>query len=150
MTYSAMLYCVFTAAAALAQAPSIKVTLLGTSWPSIALERAEAGTLVQAGTETLLFDCGRGVPEPLNQIGAGSVSRVFLTHLHSDHTQGLPVLWMGQWSARRNNPLALYGPGAEVDQPTGTTGLAAQLMTAYATNTHIRRLDTVWITVAVP
>ena len=67
------------------------------------------------------------------------MSRIFLTHLHSDHTQGLPVLWMGQWSARRNNPLALYGPGADVDQPTGTTGLAAQLVTAYATDTHIRR-----------
>ena len=122
-----------------AQSSSIKVTLLGTSGPSMAIDRPESGTLVQAGGENLLFDCGRGVPERLNQLGVGNINKVFLTHLHSDHTQGLPILWMGGWNGRGTTPLSLWGPGSDVDQPTGTTGLAAQLTTAYATNTHIRR-----------
>ena len=121
------------------QSSSIKVTLLGTSGPSMAIDRPEAGTLVQAGSENLLFDCGRGVPERLNQLGLGNINKVFLTHLHSDHTQGLPILWMGGWNGRGTNALSLWGPGSDVDQPTGVTGLAAQLTTAYATNTHIRR-----------
>ena len=121
------------------QSPDFRVTLLGTAGPSMSTDRAESGTLVQAGSETLLFDCGRGVPERLNQLGVGAVTKVFLTHLHSDHTQGLPVLWMGQWNGRGTTNLSLWGPGPDTDQPTGTAGLAANLTTAYATNTHIRR-----------
>jgi ribonuclease Z len=124
---------------ALAQSNTLKVTLLGTSGPSQSIDHAETGTLVQAGAETLLFDCGRGVPERLVQINAGNVNKVFLTHLHSDHTQGLPVLWMGGWNARGANPLSIWGPGVDVDQPAGTAILGAMIANAYATNTHIRR-----------
>ncbi len=123
----------------LAQQGGIKVTLLGTSGPSQSLDLAETGTLVQAGTETLLFDCGRGVPERLVQIGAGSVNKVFLTHLHSDHTEGLPILWMSGWPGRGANPLSIWGPGEAVNQPAGTADLATMMSGAYATNTHIRR-----------
>ena len=123
----------------LGQNQTLKVTLLGTAGPSMAFDRAEAGTLVQAGGETLLFDCGRGVPERLNQIGAGAVSKVFLTHLHSDHTQGLPILWMGQWNGRGSNPFSVWGPGTGPDQPAGVAELGSMLSAAYATNTHIRR-----------
>ncbi len=122
-----------------AQNQTFKVTLLGTAGPSLAMEHPETGTLVQAGNETLLFDCGRGVPERLNQLGFSNVNKVFLTHLHSDHTEGLPVLWMSGWNGRGSNNLSLYGPGTGPDQPTGTAGLAASLTAAYATNTHIRR-----------
>lgn len=121
------------------QSPAIRVTLLGTAGPSMAIDRAESGTLVQAGGETLLFDCGRGVPERLVQLGIGNVSKVFLTHLHSDHTQGLPILWMGGWNARGSTSVSLWGPTTDADQPSGTAFLAQALTIAYATNTHIRR-----------
>jgi ribonuclease Z len=124
-----------------AQTPAtqqIVITFLGTSGPSMTIERAESGTLIQAGGETFLFDCGRGVPERLVQAGIRGVDKVFLTHLHSDHTQGLPILWMSSWNSR-NTKLSLWGPGTGPDQPTGTVGLAQSLTTAFATNTHIRR-----------
>jgi ribonuclease Z len=111
----------------------------------VARSTAEAGLLVEAGGETLLFDCGRGVPERLTQLGPSksgprlAVNKVFLSHLHSDHTEGLPILWMGGWTARGNNSLSVWGPGPDVDQPTGAGDLLAQLQTAFATNTHIRR-----------
>jgi ribonuclease Z len=129
----------------IAQAQSIHVTLLGTSGPSISPSAPEAGLLVEAGGETLLFDCGRGVPERITQLGPSKfgprlgVNKVFLSHLHSDHTEGLPVLWMNGWGPRGNNALNVWGPGPDVDTPTGAGGLLAQLQTAFATNTHIRR-----------
>src|SRR5579859_973251 len=128
-----------------AQTPPIHVTLLGTSGPSVTRSVAEAGLLVEAGGETLLFDCGRGVPERIMQLGPSksgprlAVNKVFLSHLHSDHTEGLPILWMTGWTARGNNPLNVWGPGPDVDQPTGSGDMLAQLQTAFATNTHIRR-----------
>jgi ribonuclease Z len=126
----------------LAQQPSIYVRLLGTGGPSIGGPRAEAGLLVVAGTEILLFDCGNNIPDHLAQIGRlAAVNKVFLTHLHSDHTEGLPVLWMNwnAWAGRGNTPLSVWGPGRGPDQPAGTADLTSQLANAWATDTHIRR-----------
>ena len=117
-----------------------KVTLLGTAGgPSqMGFERVETGVLVQAGPETLLFDCGRGVPERLAQLGSLGVSKVFLTHLHSDHTQGLPILWMSGWQGRNQNNFTVYGPATGPNQPVGTIGMGTSIANAWATNTYIR------------
>ncbi len=125
---------------AAAQPAAFRVRLLGTAGPYLTPDTAEAGLLVVAGSELLLFDCGRGVPERLGQIGAQLVSKVFLTHLHSDHTEGLPILWMNEstWSARGNTPLSVWGPGQDVNQPAGTADLTSLVANAYATNTLIR------------
>ena len=125
-----------------AQAQSIYVRLLGTAGPSLSPDRAEAGLLVVAGPEILLFDCGHGVPNRLAQVGRTYVSKVFLTHVHSDHTEGLPELWMNEvtWGNRGNTPLSVWGPGeAAPDQPSGTADLTTDVSNAFATNTHIRR-----------
>ena len=122
-------------------AQSIYVRTLGTGGPSIGGPRAEAGLLVVAGSEILLFDCGHGIPDHLAQINRLYVNKVFLTHLHSDHTEGLPVLWMNwdAWVSRGTTPLSVWGPGRGPDQPAGTADLTAQLANAWATDTHIRR-----------
>jgi len=128
--------------AGLANSQSIYVRLLGTAGPSLNPNQAEAGLLVVAGTEVLLFDCGHGVPNRLAQVGRTYVSNVFLTHVHSDHTEGLPELWMNEvtWSNRGSTPLSVWGPGeAPPDQPSGTADITNNLTTAFATNTHIRR-----------
>ena len=120
---------------------SFRARLLGTGGPSLTPYQAEAGLLVVAGPELLLFDCGRGVPENLALIGAAFVNKVFLTHLHSDHTEGLPILWMNEntWGSRGSTPLIVWGPGTDVDQPAGTADISGMLASAFATNTHIRR-----------
>ena len=123
-------------------AQSIFVRLLGTAGPSLSPDRAEAGLLVVAGPEILLFDCGHGVPNRLAQVGRTYVSKVFLTHVHSDHTEGLPELWMNEvtWTNRGNTPLSVWGPGEALpDQPSGTADLTSNVSNAFATNTHIRR-----------
>jgi ribonuclease Z len=85
---------------AIAQAPkisaSVKVTLLGTGSPTLSAKRFGPCTLVEAGSERLLFDAGRGCAIRLAQarVPWRELTNVFLTHLHADHTFALPDLFL--------------------------------------------------------
>src|SRR5260370_2760570 len=57
---------------------------------------------------------------------------VFLTHLHSDHTSGLPDLFNTSGVMGRKQPLQLYGP-------RGTQEMVDGLLKFYAEDIHIRR-----------
>lgn len=125
------------AGGARAEEPAITVTLLGTGSPVPRVDRAGPATLVEAGGERLLFDCGRGAAQRLwqRQVPLSAITGVFLTHLHSDHVVGLPDLWLTGWLPTpyggRARPLALWGP-------RGTRNLAAGLREAYAADVRIR------------
>ena len=112
----------------------ISVVLLGTGNPRPSLDRFGPSILVTAGSEHLLFDCGRGAAQRLFQRGEAfsGVHDLFLTHLHSDHTIGIPDLWLTGWIFGRTRPLAIRGPA-------GTRELAAGLGKAYAFDVHMRR-----------
>ena len=100
----------FSAVAVLAQ---MQVTLVGTGGPELTAERQGEATLVQVQGQTLLFDAGRGVLDGLYRarVAPGGVTRVFLTHLHSDHIEGLPGLWMTPWFLLgRTTPMEIWGP----------------------------------------
>ena len=49
-------------------AQTMKVTLLGTGNPRPVMSRFGPSILVEAGSEKLLFDCGRGSPQRLYQL----------------------------------------------------------------------------------
>lgn len=93
-----------------------RVTLLGTGSPQPSIKRFGPGVLVQAGGQTLLIDCGRGVTQRLFQLGVtlGTINKLFLTHLHSDHVVGIPDLWLTGWleipSAQRKGVFQVFGP----------------------------------------
>jgi ribonuclease Z len=92
---------------------SMRVTLLGTGGPELSPDRYGAATLIEAGGETLLFDAGRGVMQRLYECGIriNSVTKVFFTHLHSDHIDGLPNLWITPWFLLgRSEPMTFWGP----------------------------------------
>ena len=98
---------------ALAGAQQITVTLVGTGGPELTADRGGEATLIQTGDQTLLFDAGRNVLDGLNraQIAPQTVTKIFLTHLHSDHIAGLPDLWMTPWFLlHRTAPLEVWGP----------------------------------------
>lgn len=119
-----------------AASDSLKVVLLGTGvGPVVNLEQYGASTLVEAGGQRLLFDCGRGATLRLAQAGVpiGSVTRVFLTHLHSDHLLALPDLLLVGWAVgRRTSPLTVWGPA-------GTSDMMDHLQQAFAFDIHTRR-----------
>jgi ribonuclease Z len=92
-----------------AHAQTIKVTLLGTGNPRPVIERFGPSILVDAGNQKLLFDCGRGATQRLYQLKVpfNEVDALFLTHLHSDHTVGIPDLWLTGWIMGRTVPLRI-------------------------------------------
>src|SRR6185312_10690240 len=77
----------------------IRVSLLGTGTPKPSMERFGPSILVRAGSETLLFDAGRGCLQRIAQLNLSyqKINALFLTHLHSDHIVGLPDLWLTGW-----------------------------------------------------
>ena len=79
---------------------NIKVIVLGSGvGPRVDLQQFGPSILIEAGGERLLFDCGRGATLRMSQIGIshGSISRLFLTHLHSDHVIQIPDLLLTGW-----------------------------------------------------
>ena len=117
-----------------------RVTLLGTGTPAPRIDRFGPATLVEVGGQTLLFDAGRGVTMRLWQlkIPLSRVDRLFLTHFHSDHTSGIPDLWLTGWLppvwGSRAAPFRVTGP-------TGSKELMARLEQAYALDIKIRLED---------
>jgi ribonuclease Z len=89
------------------------VVLVGTGGPELTPARQGEATLVETQGQMLLFDAGRGVLDGLYGSGVRpqEVTRIFLTHLHSDHIEGLPGLWMTPWFLLgRKTPLEVWGP----------------------------------------
>jgi len=89
------------------------VTLLGTAGPEYFPDRLGISTLVEADGELLLFDAGRGVNQRLYQsrVNPKDIAKIFITHLHNDHFEGLPALWMTPWFLLgRDHGFELWGP----------------------------------------
>jgi ribonuclease Z len=116
------------------------VTLLGTGVPVPTPDRFGASTLVEAGDEKLLIDAGRGSAIRLFQLKVplGRIDALLLTHYHSDHTSGIPDVWLTGWLesffGTRRAPLRVIGP-------TGAKVLMTKLAEAYAADIKIRLAD---------
>jgi ribonuclease Z len=91
----------------------IEVTLLGTGSPLPDPDRAGPATLVRAGGATFLVDCGRGVllRAAAAGTGAGALTALLLTHLHSDHITDLGDVLTTRWvTGFGTPPLPIVGP----------------------------------------
>jgi ribonuclease Z len=117
-----------------------KVTLLGTGNPTPNPDRFGPSTLVEAGDQKLLFDAGRGATIRLWQLKVplSRVDVLFLTHYHSDHTVGVPDLWLTGWLppafGQRKTPFNVIGP-------IGAKTFIDNLEKAYALDIKIRYDD---------
>ena len=78
---------------------SIIVTTLGTGTPILNPKRASQSILIEAAGYRLLFDTGRNVATRLAQanVPPASVTHLFFTHFHSDHTVGFADFWLSSW-----------------------------------------------------
>jgi ribonuclease Z len=103
-------------------------------------DRFGPSTLIQAGNQTLLIDAGRGATIRLFQLGVpiGQIDALLLTHFHSDHTVGIPDLWLTGWLSshfgNRRRPFHVIGP-------VGAATLMHHLEAAYAHDIEIRIAD---------
>ena len=91
---------------------STTVVLLGTGGPRPNPDASGPATAVVVGSRVFLFDAGPGVERRLSAAGLpiNGVTALFITHLHSDHTLGLPDLIFTSWVMGRATPLQAYGP----------------------------------------
>jgi ribonuclease Z len=92
----------------------MRLTLLGTGSPIPDPNRAGPATLVQTSSgANLLFDTGRGVLMRLAAAGLlpPMLTRVLLTHLHSDHVTDFNDVVTMRWAMSPvPNPLQVVGP----------------------------------------
>lgn len=71
----------------------IKLTFLGVEgYPQAG--RMTISTMVEHGNTRVLLDCGASIIQQLDQcnLTANDISSVFISHLHADHSSGLPLL----------------------------------------------------------
>ncbi|WHZ10683.1 MAG: Ribonuclease Z [Burkholderiaceae bacterium] len=121
-------------------AAPLNVTLLGTGSPVPSSVRFSQAILIEAGKEKILVDAGRGVTIRLSQLGIPlrELTSIFLTHLHSDHIDGLQDLWSTGWLptpwGSRTQPLSIYGP-------EGTEAMTKNLSAAFNWDIKTREAD---------
>jgi len=99
-----------------------KVTLLGTGSPILSSDRFSNSTLVEVAGQKLLFDVGRGSTLRLNDmdVSPGMIDKLFITHLHHDHTMGFDDLLITGAAVpdprgTRKNNLQVWGPKGTED-----------------------------------
>ena len=111
--------------------PCLKVTLTGTQGgPPVFQGQAGSGTLVQYGDSenncsdvNLQFDTGRGTTQALSKVGmsVADLNAVFLTHLHSDHTEGLIDMMQLRWHFGSAGPKVDLVCSEDAQSPAGFT-----------------------------
>lgn len=119
-----------------------KVILLGTGTPNPDPDHAGSSVAILVNNNTYLVDFGAGIVRQaakmtpkyggkFPQLEPKNLKLAFLTHLHSDHTIGLPDLLLTPWVLERDVPLEIYGP-------TGTKHLADNIVEAYKADIDYR------------
>ncbi|ORB88674.1 ribonuclease Z [Mycobacterium persicum] len=107
----------------------IEITLLGTGSPIPDPNRAGPATLVRAGGQAFLIDCGRGVLQRAAAVGVGAagLSALLLTHLHSDHIADLGDVIITNWVTN----FAPAPPPLQIIGPPGTAEVVAATLRAF-------------------
>ena len=89
------------------------IALCGAGGPMPSSTRSGPCVAVIANGKIFVVDVGSGSSRNLGRMGfrTGSIDRVFLTHFHSDHIDGLGELAMTRWvTGTHTEALPVFGP----------------------------------------
>lgn len=122
-------------------APQTEVVMLGTGTPNADPDRSGPAIAVVRGADAYLIDAGPGIVRRaaaaanagVTALAPRNLRTLFLTHLHSDHTIGLPDVILSPWVLERDVPLTVYGP-------PGTKAMIDHLLAAFTADIR-NRLD---------
>jgi len=91
---------------------SVKFILLGSGAVRPNPRRQGPSQVLLVGDDALMFDCGPGATRQLVKAGvpAERLDKLFLTHLHFDHTLDFPYLLLVGWNNGRDRKLRVFGP----------------------------------------
>ncbi len=135
----------FTAAAAAQKTaadpePDARLVILGTGTPNADPDRSGPALAVVAGGRAYLVDAGPGIvrraaaaarEHGIDALAPAGLNRLFITHLHSDHTVGLPDAILSPWVLERPDPIRIFGP-------PGTAAMAEHIQEAWKEDIHMR------------
>lgn len=130
--------------------------MLGTGTPLPDPQRSGPSTAIVVNGTPYIVDAGTGVvrraaaarDKGVKALEPTNLRIAFLTHLHADHSLGLPDLILTPWIMGRKEPLELYGPvgtrdmvgrileAYDADIQTRTEGLEHSNRTGYKVNVH--------------
>ncbi|MFN5479233.1 MAG: MBL fold metallo-hydrolase [Chitinophagaceae bacterium] len=108
--------CILTCIA-LSAMTQTKLVMLGTGTPFADPERSGPSLAIVVNDQSYVVDCGPGVVRRASSLSktypalaAKELKRLFITHLHTDHTVGYPDMIFTPAVLDRNAPLNVYGP----------------------------------------
>jgi len=110
-----------------------RLIILGSGTPVPDPERAGPAYAITYGTRVFLFDAGAGVMRraAAAALPIDGMTAVFLTHLHSDHTLGLPDVILTTWVMGRFHVMPVIGP-------PGTKAMVGHIQSAWIEDVVIR------------
>ena len=122
-----------------AQQSKTQVVLLGTGTPNADPNRSGPAVAVVVNDIPYVVDSGAGVvrraaaaaQNGVKGLAVANLRRLFITHLHSDHTVGLPDFIFTPAVLERDAPLEIFGP-------PGTTRMTDHILKAFAEDINIR------------
>jgi ribonuclease Z len=126
-------------------ADEIRVSVMGSGWGNMVRKRQACCSLfIELGNgDSYVWDLGLGTLINYNtmQVPYSRMTKVFLTHLHADHTSDLVPLWAFGPAGDRFTPLRIWGPSG--DRPElGVKYMMETGLKAF-TNWHVTSFRTV-------
>jgi ribonuclease Z len=112
----------------------LHIAICGSGSPMPDPSRAGPCTVVIAGKRIFVVDAGEGGARNIALMGLppGRIERVFLTHFHSDHIDGLGPMMLFRWTgSAATAPLPVHGP-------PGVDAVITGFNAAYATDNGYR------------
>jgi ribonuclease BN (tRNA processing enzyme) len=119
--------------------PKTQIVMLGTGNPRPDPDRMGGAVAIVVNGTPYIVDCGVGVVRRataaeragVKGLNVRNLKTVFITHLHTDHTIGLPDLLFTPWIMGRKEPLEVYGP-------VGIKAMMEHISKAYQEDNRIR------------
>lgn len=116
-----------------------ELVLLGTGTPNACPDNSGPASAVVVNGQAYLVDFGPGVvrqcakayQKGIDALRPDKLNIAFCTHLHTDHTVGLPDLLYTPWVLEREKPLQLIGP-------KGLSDMAKYIEKAYSADLDMR------------
>jgi ribonuclease BN (tRNA processing enzyme) len=122
-----------------AQSSETKLILLGTGSPFADPDKSGPSMAIVVNNSSYIIDCGPGVVRRAAQakelgfpsLAASELKKLFVTHLHTDHTVGIADMIFTPAVLDRNAPIDIYGP-------SGIKKMTHHILAAYKKDINIR------------